>query len=186
MHYGAKYRDEDGRSVKYVEFAHDDPKSSCILGNCINVPWKLKDVNKAYLYGNDIHISHFADDVDSDPRLIKLGAPFDSYQSITQDARVQSHADKEYSLMVRSSCPGGYIGMWIMDFVEHDEFARYCLVPLNVRPVEERLERAIEHLNTYMSDDALGRYAADQSMITKWRMSKVREWTSALVLLNGM
>ena len=173
---GAKYKDEDGRVVKYVEFVSDDPKSASIARSCIKVPWKSS------VYGKKIvPLGEFVSDVTADPRLkgIGLGSEFDNAVSKTQNPAVQSHADTENRLKVVRPYPGGSGGTWVLDFVgEYDEFARYCLVPINIRTIEERLERAIEHLNTVLSDEALDRYN-DDSDGRAVRDYYVAEWTEA-------
>jgi hypothetical protein len=179
---GAKYKDEDGREIKYVEFVPDDPKSASIARHCIKVPWK------SAVYGKkSVPLGEFVDDVTADPRLkgIGLGSPFESQTSNTQDPAVQSHADAEYRLKVNRPYPGGGSGTWVLDFVgEYDEFARYCLVPINIRTVEERLERAIEHLNTVLSDEALYRYD-DGAQGLAIRRYYVAQWTRALNKLKA-
>ena len=175
---GAKYKDEDGRAVKYVEFVPDDPKSASIARNCIKVPWK------SAVYGKGaVPLGEFVSDVTADPRLkgLGLGFPFDNAVSKTQDPTVQSHADAEYSLMGPGLYPGGSGGTWVLDFVsEYYDFARYCLVPIDIRTIQERLKRAIEHLNTVLSDDALDRYEKGSDDALEIRQFYVLHWTRAL------
>lgn len=181
---GLRYGYKDDSGVKYVEFVPDDPKSASIARNCIRVPWKNGVYDK-----NVTPLGAFLSDVTADPRLkgIGLGAPFDNAVSTTQNPAVQSHADTEYSLMLTKPFPSGSGGMWVMDFVsEYDEFARYCLVPVNIRTVQERLKKAIEHVNTVLSDEALGRYGLDTSHEVTVRSYYVGAWTRALDTLKNM
>lgn len=192
---GAKVKDEDGRVVvRYVEFEPDDPKSASIARNCIKVPWKSP------VYGKGtVPLGEFVSDVTADPRLkgLGLGFPFDNAVSKTQDPIVQSHADAEYSLMRPGLYPGGSGGTWVLDFVSeyYDfardrlvpyDFARYCLVPIDIRTVQERLDKAIEHLNTVLSDDALGQYERGSDDALAIRLFYVPHWTRALSKLKDM
>jgi uncharacterized protein YbaA (DUF1428 family) len=200
--YGAKNKDENGNFVKRVEYNPDDPKSSSIQRNCISVPWKA--------YGKRVvKLDAFCRDVTADPRLQKLGlgSAFDTAKSYTQDDTVQEYATKTNNSMFTPVFLNGGKSIWIMEFnnSEKNDFARYCLVPLDTMPVAERLERAIAHLEKYISDDALQYYHyksdsdPDESepddlryydkpdpQMTKFRRYYIAYWNHALYKLKRM
>ena len=177
---GAKGRDENGNEFKWVEFKHDDPKSASIQRNCVGVPWK-KYAPKS------VPLEEYATDVTADPRLknIGLGSPFDTAVSATQSAAVQAHARAMLNSMVINPFPYSANVLWAIEFnSEHDDFARYCLVPVNARSIEERLSKAVRHMESYVSDEALGIYDKTLHGIVQFRDYYVRHWTRALIALK--
>jgi len=166
--------------AKQVSFNPDNPKMS-ILNNCISVPWKLKNGTTAVYNRYDMHISAYAQDVSADVRLkdIGLGGFFDNATSPTQSEIVQNYADGEYRARSPPPKNAGICGIWEMDFVIESTFARYCLVR-DFQTVEERLERAITHLNEHLSDEALARHAKLPKNIVEWRDFYIEQWKHAL------
>jgi hypothetical protein len=176
MSYGVKNKDE-----KRVEYNPDDPKSSSIQRNCISVPWKA--------YGKRVvKLDAFCRDVTADPRLktIGLGKVFDAAKSYTQDDTVQEYATNTNNSMFTPVFLNGGQSIWIMEFTEKNDYARYCLVPLDTMPVAERLERAIAHLEKYISDDALQYYEKPSQQMMDFRRYYIAYWNYALDKLKRM
>jgi len=138
---------------KRVEFDPNDPKSSSIPRNCISVNWKLYG-------GNPLPIHVYLTDVAADPRLKQhkfnnsaLNEEFYASKSLTQTEDMQNYANAQNALRVVGHHPSRT--QWVLKFVVSTDFARYCLVPIESSSIAERLKEAIEHLDTYMTDDAM-------------------------------
>lgn len=134
---------KDGE-YKYVEFEPDLPKDAAIPRNCVSVPWNHYAPKKEL----ETPIHYFLLDVITDRRL---GDMKYRINNPTSNPEVQRKALAQHKWGVGNSNFADESTVWIMDFVETDDFRRYCLIPEDSMSLLERLQKALAHLDSSMT-----------------------------------
>lgn len=139
----------DGK--KYVEFEPTLPKDAAIARGCIQVPWEMYAPKKSLTAG----IVYYLANVVCDPRLGDYAGTFGPESDPTPKADVQKYANDAFRMRREYADPPDGAIVFVMKYVRNDDFARYCLVPLEQESEAERVLAALEHLEVYMNDDAM-------------------------------
>ena len=145
--------------------------------HCIQVPWQLyankreqwykaydpdtrstktMSINKAEL--DSPYIQYYIQNVLSDPRLGDAG--LDPQKDKTNTDAVQKYArEKMHSLRSELGATMHKTAndhtRWMIEYVVNDQFARYCLVPEDTASPLDRVNRAIVHIQTHMTETSM-------------------------------
>lgn len=159
-------------NVRFAEKGKND-----IEVHCIQVPWqlyenkvekkykaydpdtrskKIMSINKAKL--NAPYIQLYIQNVLSDPRLGNAG--LDPQKDTTNSDAVQKYArEKMHSLRSELGATmhesANDHTRWMIEYVVNDQFARYCLVPEDTASPLDRVNRAIVHIQTHMTETSM-------------------------------
>ena len=158
-----------------VRFAEEEKND--IEVHCIQVPWQIYEnkvekeykaydpdtrstktmsINKAEL--KSPYIQFYIKNVLSDPRLGRAG--LDPQKDTTNTDAVQKYArEKMHSLRSKLGATmhesANDHTRWMIEYVVNDRFARYCLVPEDTASPLDRVDRAIAHIQTYMTETSM-------------------------------
>ena len=178
----AKERDQDGNVIfRQVEF---EPMviQNIPLRDCIPVPWSMYErITTSFLDFYDpetrtweerrhrrwktkgTYFDFFLVNVVADSRLGEH-AQSDVSNDITSTSNVQWYAYERWlsiqnpavlDRMPMNQRPVTPSTVWVMEYVETDDFAKYCLVPRDSRGILERLELAKSHVERLLTDDKM-------------------------------
>lgn len=164
-----------GSNVEFTE-----PPKAAIARSCVSVPWRLygerafklitpvDPVTKERMPRRWIetapralpHVYYYLLNVLSDTRLGDLSSGYAASLDVTASSPVQDYARKVALDRRAGSASATQDDVespttWVMEYVDSSFYARHCLVPQNAVEPLDRVSRAIEHVETYMTDDSI-------------------------------